>query len=158
MPRYDRRCPSCGWQAVDLWERMDATLACPTCGTPTERAWLTTGSAEVIGDEIDFVQHNGTKEPIRFRSRQMFKDWLRANRFRINDGHVGTQDGDKSKHSTRWASMDAYTLAAATELVTRAASAPATSVEDNGPRGLTSNEGVIRYLENQAHIARGEFF
>lgn len=156
MPRYDRKCPSCGWIAINLLERMDAKRLCDDCGEPTERAWLTPPS--VVGDEMDHVQVNGLKEPRRFTSKQEHARWLKANGFRINDAHVGEQGSDKSKWTSRTATMDPQTLANATALVTRAASAPATSAEDDGPRGITSNEGVIRYLERQAQMQRGEFF
>lgn len=155
MPRYDRKCPECGWEAIDLWERMDAKLLCPECGEPTERAYLTT-AASVIGDEMDAVLTNGSKQPWRCRSKQLHRDWLKANGYRIKDDHVGEQGSDKNKFTSRSVTMDPQTLANATALVTRAALEPARGSASE-TIGLTSNEGVIRYLHDRARIERGEF-
>lgn len=157
MKYFDRKCPSCGTITIDSLEPSDApVILCLQCGEPTERAWIAK-AATVIGDECDFTSRNGEREPIRFRSKLEHRRWLKEKGYRINDAHVGTQDGDTSKHSSRWAAMDAQTLQNAIDLVTRAASAPAAPSTPDGPQGITSDEGVIRYLGVQARIARGEY-
>lgn len=109
MPLYDRQC-ACGWREIDRWETVTCdAVPCPSCGAATERAWLTRAST-VIGDEIDFVQHNGTKDPIRFRSRAAFKHWLKEHGYHIRDSHIPEAGSDKSKFTTNWAaSYDPYT-------------------------------------------------
>lgn len=152
MPRYDRKCPDCAWTAFDVWEASDAPhVLCPDCGAPTERAWLQ--PASVLSDEIDMVQHNGTKTPIHFRSRIERNRWLKANHYR----ECG--DGD-SKGSKSGDCMDPVTMANAAELVARAATAPTRSYRDpsKAPIGITSDEGVIRYLRDQNRVEnRGEY-
>lgn len=109
MPLYDRQC-ACGWTATDVWEAVNAgEVRCPECGAMSERAWLTKATT-VHGDECDFVQHNGTREPIRFRSRAEFKRWLKQEGYTIKDSHVPKQGTDKSPFTTNWAaSYDPYT-------------------------------------------------
>lgn len=126
MPLYDRQCRVCGWQVTDIWEPVSVPLvACPKCSGRTERAWLTKATT-IIGDEVDFVQHNGTKEPIRFRSRAEFKRWLKANDLHIRDTHIPEAGSDKSKFTRSWATYDAYTAANVKILLERAFNAPAT--------------------------------
>lgn len=142
MPLYDRQCV-CGWSEIDRWEPVAApVLACPMCGGETQRAWLTKAST-VIGDEIDFVQHNGTRTPIRFRSRGKFKRWLKANDYRVKDSHIGAPGSDKSKHTTNWgAQYDPYTAANVQLLLERAFKAGTTRDEDLAPLsvGVTCGE------------------
>lgn len=158
MKYFDRKCPACGTITIDSLEPSDApVILCSQCGEPTERAWIAK-AATVIGDECDFTSRNGEREPRRFRSKLEHRRWLKEKGYRINDAHVGTQDGDTSKHTTRWAAMDQQTLQNAIDLVTRAASAPATTPRDDGPHGISSNEGIIRYLDERSRVERGEFF
>lgn len=84
------------------------------------------GTAVVIGDECDFMQHNGTREPIRFRSKQEYKRWLKQHDYRIYDTHVGEPGSDKSKHSRNWATYDAYTAENIRILLERAFHSPHT--------------------------------
>lgn len=151
MPRYDRKCRDCAWLSYDVWEPAEAPIVpCPDCGAPTERAWLQ--AASVIGDEIDHVQRNGTKRPIRFRSRLERNRWLKANGYR-------ELDTEESKGARSADCMDPVTMANAAALVARAASAPATWRDpDHAPIGITSDEGVIRYLTDRSRAEfRGEY-
>jgi hypothetical protein len=120
MPLYDRIC-RCGWTAIDVWEPIAApTHACPDCGHLTERAWLTK-TTTVIGDECDFVQHNGTPVPIRFRSKAEFARWKKEHGYTNVDTHIGKPGSDKSPFTTNWAaSYDPYTAANVKELLERA--------------------------------------
>jgi hypothetical protein len=127
MPLYDRTCTvGCGWQAVDRWEPVQTVSPlCPACSAPTVRAWLTKATS-VIGDEIDHVQVNGTKTPIRFRSKQDRKRWLKEQGYREYDTHQGDVGSDKSKHTTSWTqSYDAYTAENVRILLERAFTQPA---------------------------------
>lgn len=82
---------------------------CEACGALTERVWLSHAQT-VIGDECDFIQHNGTREPIRFRSRAEFRRWLKETGWEVKDTHVPKQGTDKSPFTTNWGSRcDAYT-------------------------------------------------
>lgn len=152
MPRYDRACQDCAWHGIDLWEPSEAPkVLCPDCGAPTVRAYLQ--STSILRDEIDLVQHNGTKTPIRFRSRIERNRWLKENNYR----ECG--DGD-SKGSKSGDCMDPQTMANAAALVARAATQPARGQRDPSkvPIGITSDEGVIRYLSDQNRIQnRGEY-
>ena len=152
MPRYDRKCQDCAWTAIDLWEPSDSPrVSCPDCGAPTERAWLQ--PAAILRDEIDLVQHNGTKDPIRFRSRIERNRWLKQHYYR--ESGDGTSKGSKSG-----ACMDPQTQMNAASLVARASAEPA-KVQRDPSRvaiGITSDEGVIRYLSDQNRVQnRGEF-
>lgn len=102
MPLFDRLCHGCGWQAIDVMEPVNpGVVTCPACGDPTERAWLTKPS-NVIGDECDFVSHNGERHPVRFRSKLEHRRWLKEKGYAIKDEHIGLQGSDKSPHSTKW--------------------------------------------------------
>lgn len=120
MPFYDRQCDDCHWQAIDVMEPIYVEIVpCPVCGAPTQRAWLTHGPAE-IGDETDFVQHNGTRTPIRFRYKSEFRRWMKEKGYRVNDEHVGQDPGtDKSKFSMPWTGGGKEWLANAEELAKR---------------------------------------
>jgi chitodextrinase len=127
MPLYDRTCTvGCGWSVVDVWEPVQTVSpSCPQCQAPTVRAWLTTATA-IIGDEIDVVQHNGTREPIHFTSKQDRARWLTANGYRELDAHVGDIGSDKSPHTTNWTQRyDAYTAENVRILLERAFTQPA---------------------------------
>lgn len=92
-------------------------VACPDCGAPTRRAWLSKAAA-IVGDEMDHVQVNGLREPRRFRSKQEHKRWLKEAGYEIRDGHAPMPGTDKSKHGISWATMDPQTLENARYLVT----------------------------------------
>lgn len=150
MPFYDRLCAACGATEIDSFEPMVAPVVlCGTCGSPTVRAWLTT-PANILRDEIDMVQHNGAKRPIHFRSRLARNRWLKANGYReVGDG--------TSKGSASVACIDARMLANATELVSRTNNAGWRD-PDQAPIGITSDDGVIRYLRDKNRAEnRGEF-
>ncbi len=123
MPLYDRVCEACGHVELDLWEKVQAdAVPCPECGEPMPRAWLSTACA-VVDDSMDHWQVNGTKHPIYFDSKQARKRWLKETSQYEYIKHVGI-DSDKSKHTTRWEAMDAYTLNNARILLERAAQQP----------------------------------
>jgi hypothetical protein len=123
-PFYDKSC-LCGWIGIDVLERVNETdVACPDCGLPTKRIWITKPPT-AIGDELDHVQVNGLREPRRFTSKIERARWMKENGFRDCTRHVGEDGTDKSRHTTRWATMDKYTLQNAKELLERASQQPA---------------------------------
>ena len=106
------------------------TTSCDQCGAELHHGdWPFCphgrGCSGAIDDSMDHVQINGCKEPIHFTSKQERKRWLKENGYREYVRHIGVDGSDKSKHTTRWATMDAYTLANAKELLERAAQQPA---------------------------------
>lgn len=110
-------------------------MTCPTCGHemqvgdfpfckygPSDHI---PGSSVVVGDECDFIQTNGLKEPRRFRSKLEFKRWLKENDFLVKDTHKAPLDSDKSPHTTNWGSrMDPYTANNVRILMERAFATP----------------------------------
>lgn len=141
MPNYDRKCESCGWEAIDLVEPVNHPAPlCPDCGEPTVRAWLTRVSS-VIGDEMDHWQVNGTRHPIHFTSKQDRRRWLKQTGQRECAYHVGADGSDKSPHTTRWAAMDAYTLKNAQILLERAAAEPTRNEPKEAPLHVTVTTG-----------------
>jgi hypothetical protein len=152
MPFYDRACPDCAWIARDRFEPIDAgVVPCPDCGAPTVRAWFTT--ANVIGDECDFVSHHGETQPVRFRSKQAHKRWLKAHGYRIKDAHVGSQGSDKSKLTASAVVLSQHTLDEAKALLERVGQAG----RHEGALGITSFEGLTRYLGDRRRAATGEY-
>lgn len=120
MPLYDRGC-ACGWRAIDVWEpvTMDHPPPCPSCGAATTRMWLT--PATVRGDECDVTVHNGTRVPIRFRSKAEYRRWMHAEGLESSVQHVPIQGTDRSPHTTNWAATyDPYTAKNVRELLERA--------------------------------------
>ena len=106
MPFYDRRCPACGWTAVDCWESITASLACPTCGAATERAYLTGRMAAVIDDSWPGGKtfENLGPEPVTCYSKSEFKHELAMRGMQEKVRHIGTpgQGSDKSDFTSRW--------------------------------------------------------
>ena len=113
MPIYDVRCVNDHVSEVYV-HSSDKLILCPTCGMLTEHIWC--GKRAVIGDEIDEVLPDlDPSGPIRFRSRQEKQRYLDAHQLEPFVRNAGPDD----KHVPRWATMDAYTLAAAEALVAR---------------------------------------
>jgi len=97
---------------------------CTVCGEPIEVGdfpCITTprpharGMYAAIGDECDILQTTGTKEPIRFRSKQDRLRWLKAHGYREVVKNAGPDD----KHCARWAITDPQTLENGRILVSR---------------------------------------
>ncbi len=88
MPLYDRQCESCGWQAIDLIEPVNAgVVLCHACGEPTVRAWFAKKAANVIGDEMDHIQVNGLRHPRRFRSKSEHRRWIAGSGWTVKESH-----------------------------------------------------------------------
>jgi hypothetical protein len=106
---YDQHCLSCDWQA-EIHAEPFTNPPCPTCGGATERLWSTPrGGHFVIGDEFvgGRTYHNLGHEPVTIQSRSELKAVLRARGLQEYVTHEGgTEGGDRSAHTTRWASVD----------------------------------------------------
>jgi hypothetical protein len=159
VPIYDRLCESCGWRREDCLEPVEPPVrVCDDCGQPTVRAWFTKAS-NVIGDEMDHVQVNGTNVPIRFRSKQERKRFLKAHGWREAGEHAPPAGTDKSKLTQSWAAVSAETLESAKVLLERVGSQGSGWRDpDQAPIGITSPEGLMRYM-NDVRVAEnhGQF-
>ena len=167
MPLYDRTCTACDWQAMDVWEAVTPmtnhdtrgkfctpypkTIRCPQCNAATVRAWLRKPPA-VVGDECDFIAHNGAKEPFRVRSKAEYRRFLKANGFRIKDTHVPAQGSDKSKFTRSWATLDPYTAANVKLLLERAFGQAEDPPDEEGLVHVQMSEGIAK-MENGKLVA-----
>jgi hypothetical protein len=70
----------------------------------------------VHGDEIDYVDHNLGREPVRIRSKAQRRQLMAERGLVERVEHVATPGSDKSPHTRSWAVVD---LEAATALVSR---------------------------------------
>lgn len=104
MPFYDRQCLACGWTAIDVLEPHTHQRACPTCGQPTERAYLTGRMATVIDDSWPGGRtfENLGHDPVTCYSRSEYKHELAMRGKQECVRHVGRPGGDRSEHTTRW--------------------------------------------------------
>ncbi len=108
------------------------------------------GYSAVVGDEIDFVQHNGTPVPIRFRSRAEFKRWLKEHHYEVNDSHKPLPGSDKSPFTSDWSRVyDAYTANNVRELMERAFQQKPTPAVDDTIHFRPFNEADIAVLDKQ---------
>lgn len=100
MPKYDFLCPACAQLREDVTARYKEWPSCD-CGTPMEPFWVSS-FPNIIGDEIDYVDTNMTREPIRFTSKAERKRMMKQLGLRERVEHVGHDHTDKSPHTTRW--------------------------------------------------------
>ena len=148
MPFYDRLCTACGTTQIDSFEPVEPPrLLCADCGEPTERAWLTKPS-NVIPDSMDWTQVNGCKRPIRFRSKSERRRYLKGAGWRETGG-------GESAGST----VTQLTLDNAKAMLERSAKASSGWRDpDKAPLGITSTEGLLRYMTDKRLAEnRGEF-
>lgn len=95
MPMYDVTCVN-GHTNEVLVRMDDVNVPCRTCGVPTLRVWLPHTRA-VIGDEMDYVDHNLGHEPVHITSRSQRKRLMAQAGLQEKIRHV---DGDQ--HTKRW--------------------------------------------------------
>jgi hypothetical protein len=139
---------------------LDARMTCDKCGgqidigsfpfckgNPADHGH---GHATVRGDEIDFVQHNGTKEPIRFRSRGEFKRWLKEHNYEVGDSHVPLKGSDKSPYTSDWSRVyDDYTANNVKELLERAFHQKPSKPQDDTIHFRPLNEAELTVLDKK---------
>ena len=70
----------------------------------------------IIGDELDYIDHNLGRHPIHIRSRAQRRLLMQERGLVERVEHVPVPGSDKSPHTRSWAVVD---LAAATALVSR---------------------------------------
>lgn len=104
MPIRDRVCKECGWVKADNYEpRTTMEVLCPN-GHVSEIVYV--GASFAVHGDDQFiggrVYENLGHEPVVIHSRSQLKRELDARGLREFVRHVGTQDGDRSRHTSRW--------------------------------------------------------
>ncbi len=128
-------------------------MICETCGHALQLGeWPFCphgfGSTSVIGDDCDFISHNGERHPVRFRSKQEHRRWLKQHGYRINDAHIGQQGSDKSPFTASAVVISQKTLDDAKAMLERGSRGGA---EERRAPGITSFDGLTRYLQEHRH-------
>lgn len=103
MPKHDQRCTACDW-ADEVIVAPYEHPPCPSCGGATERYYPIGVTRQVISDEIiggRWVENIDVK-PIWVESKSHLRRELRARGLDEKVQHRGTQDSDKSQHTSRW--------------------------------------------------------
>jgi hypothetical protein len=104
MPRFDQRCVSCDWTG-EVLARPHEMPPCPACAGGTERHYpIGNKATSVIGDEIigGMWVENMSPQPIWVESKSQFKREMKSRGLEQKVRHIGTQESDKSSHTTRW--------------------------------------------------------
>lgn len=107
MPMFDRACPD-GHTLIDCFEPVTAPdVACPECGQPTSRVWLSKAAA-VIQDSIEggvWIAHgigNPDGSPRQYFSKaEMAAEAKRRGLVNWVE-HAPRKGTDRSPHTTRW--------------------------------------------------------
>jgi hypothetical protein len=104
MPKFDQHCTACDWSA-EIIVRSGEHPPCPSCSGATERWWpIGEKTHGVIGDEIiggRWVENMGPS-PVWVESKSHYRRELAKRGLEEKVRHIGTQDSDKSSHTTRW--------------------------------------------------------
>lgn len=109
MPVFDRKCDLCGAVSLDRLEpSVTSDPNCLSCaGGVSRRVWLPGQKANsVIGDGCDVsVRHglcNADGSPRRYTSKSEMAAEAKKRGLVNHVTHMGTQGGDKSRHTSRW--------------------------------------------------------
>lgn len=102
MPMYDVRCPQ-GHADEMFAHGADRLESCRTCGSPVERL-LMPARTSAHSDDVPggFWIENMAAEPLFFRSKSEHRRKMKELGLVPHVRHVGTQGGDKSRHTSRW--------------------------------------------------------
>lgn len=84
---------------------------CITVARPHQR-----GINGAIGDECDFWQENGARDPIHFRHKSDFRAWMESKGYENRVEHRTLPGTDRSPYTTDW-SRGSVDLAAASAAV-----------------------------------------
>lgn len=140
MPLYDVRCLACGAIRDNLRLRSGEHPLCLVCASPMEYLWRQSAAIETNERFIGGVTiENMGHEPVTVYSREEFDRAMRAHHV---EQRIKWVPGDR--HLTNWAAgIDAYTLEAATALVSRSSQ----SARQTDPCRLTSYRGSVRIVK-----------
>lgn len=163
---YDRHCPHCGTDLIDSLEPSEPpVILCADCGEPTERLWRK--SANVIGDEMDAVITHGSKTPWRCRSRSDYKVFLKQHQLRVKDvdtrpenfSSMGREERRKFSGGSALTAPSKEYMDGIAEMLARVDKESSKSWRDpdKAPIGITSDDGVIRYLKDQRAAEHGTY-
>jgi hypothetical protein len=103
MPTFDQHCLACDWTA-EIVAAPHQMPPCPSCGGTTERYYPIGGTRSVVGDEFvggKWIENLDTT-PINVESKSQLKREMAKRGLESKVRHIGTQDSDKSAHTTRW--------------------------------------------------------
>lgn len=103
MKRFDQHCTVCDW-ADEILAAPFTHPPCPQCGGATERYYPIGGTRQVISDEIigGMWLENIAPRPVWVESKSHMRRELAARGLEQKVQHRGTQDSDKSVHTSRW--------------------------------------------------------
>jgi hypothetical protein len=104
VPKHDQHCLVCEWSA-EILAAPHEMPPCPSCGGDTER-WFPIGGGTraVIGDEFvggKWIENLDTT-PVYVESRSQLKREMERRGLEPKVRHIGTQESDKSAHTSRW--------------------------------------------------------
>ena len=109
MPMYDRKCSTCGLEAIDCLEPVRlADVLCAACGGTAPRVWLRGRTSAVIGDDIPGgveIRHglcNEDGSPRRYYSKSEMAREAKARGLENTVRHAPLRGTDKSPHTSRW--------------------------------------------------------
>lgn len=104
VPKYDQHCLVCEWSA-EILAAPGEMPPCPDCGGATERYYPIGGTRRmVLGDEFvggKWIENLDTT-PVYVESRSQLKREMAKRGLVERVRHIGTQDSDKSAHTSRW--------------------------------------------------------
>ena len=103
MPRFDQKCLACDWSAEIVVAPREMP-PCPRCGGKTERYYPIGGTRYVVGDEFvggKWIENIDVR-PIWVESKSQLRREMAKRGLESKVRHIGTQDSDKSAHTTRW--------------------------------------------------------
>jgi putative FmdB family regulatory protein len=107
VPMYDRVCRACGEQFDRLEPITPPDVACPKCGSPTERAWCSKAPGAIPdnvpgGIHVSNALCHEDGSPRRFDSKSEMHRYAKEHGWTNYVQHQGGKGGDKSKHTSRW--------------------------------------------------------
>lgn len=100
MPKYDYICAD-GHEQIDVLAKYGDRPACPTCGGAVEILWRSS-FPNIIGDEMDYTDHNMASEPIRFTSKAERRRVMKSLGIQEKIRHVGLPGSDRSPITKAW--------------------------------------------------------